>query len=252
MFKLEDVMQLKPGEVVRLVTKRHVATILPKLLLSFILIVVPFFFVFALFQTGPTGASVFIASVGVGIYLACRTLILWDGDTVVISNQRFVAVVQTGLFSRTVTEIHFSDHPESSWKMSGLLGRLLQIGDVTVTAPGGRQIVASRIAHPQYVQTLLKDAMAVPPPAPPSIERHAEQPVKLVPSVSVQTEPAQTERIAHLQRQLSLLDDASLQRVEQALKVDQIPVSTPPSAGDTIPVRHIAADDPKGMKPMYE
>jgi hypothetical protein len=159
MFKLDSVIQLKPDERIRLVTKRHAVTILPRLVLSFLLIVVPFFFLFPMFRSGPLGIAAFVILVAAGIFIAWRTFLMWDGEALIVSNARIVKVTQAGFFSRTVTEAGLDRLSDISWKRHGLLGTLFNFGDLAINTSSQQKITASKMPSPREIHGLLVEVL---------------------------------------------------------------------------------------------
>jgi len=159
MFKLENVIQLKPEERIRLITKRHAATIFPRLVLALLLIVTPFFFLFPLLKTGPTGIVVFSVCVGVGVLVAWRTFVMWDGEALIVSNQRIVKVTQSGFFSRTVTEASLDRLADISWRKRGLMGTVFNFGDLTINTTGQQRIAATHMPSPREIHALLVEVL---------------------------------------------------------------------------------------------
>ena len=74
MIRLEEVIQLKEGEEVKALMRRHVVTLLPQLVAASVLIVAPFFFLFPLFTSGPAGIVLFGVLVLVGVLVAVSFL----------------------------------------------------------------------------------------------------------------------------------------------------------------------------------
>ncbi len=97
-------MQLEEGERLRAVIRCHAASAIPGLAGAALLIALPFFFLFPLIKLGFIGAALISISLGGGLYLALKTLMLWDANALVVSDRRVVCVRQHGLWSRAVTE----------------------------------------------------------------------------------------------------------------------------------------------------
>lgn len=104
MLQARDVMQLEDGERLRAVIRCHAAFVIPGLIGAALLIALPFFFLFPLIKLGFIGATLISVSLGGGLYLALKTLMLWDANALVVSDRRVVCVRQSGLWSRAVTE----------------------------------------------------------------------------------------------------------------------------------------------------
>lgn len=201
MFHLEDVVQLKDAEDVRLVVRRHAVTMASGLLGSLALIVIPFFLLFPLFSFGIIGIILFALAVGSGIVIALRTLILWDADVFVVTTFRLVDVDQRGVFSRFVTEALLTAVQEVSWKRRGFIDTLFRVGTLTIQAQGiSAPMVVSRVGRPEKIHELVNDL------------RHATTPKR------VDLSPERRERLRKLTDLLEPLSDASLDRVEQTIR----------------------------------
>jgi len=160
MFRLEEVLQLKDGEEIRMVVKRHAVTLIPKLLGALLLLAGPFFFLFPLFRTGPTGMVVFAVMVGTGTFIAWRSFVMWDGDVFIVSTHRIVKVLQTGIFSRVVTEAGVENIRDVAWMKKGIFGVVWNYGSVLMNIIGIPQpIIASFVPQPKQVHALVTDMM---------------------------------------------------------------------------------------------
>ena len=170
MFHVEDVVQLKDDEEVRRIVRRHPVSVAPGLLLSLVLIVLPFFLMFPLFGWGMYGAVLFVAAVVFGIGVALRTLLLWDSDVLVITSSRLVDVDQRGLFSRVVSEAPLECIQDVSWAKRGVWQTLFRMGSIRVqTAGNTANLEMDQIAKPDRVAELvneLRRETVAPPPAP--------------------------------------------------------------------------------------
>lgn len=158
MFHLEDVLQLKDGEQVKSVMRRHVVTLAPPLFLSLVLIVTPFFLLFPLFGWGIPGVALFFTAVVLGIVIAIRALVLWDADVIIVTNLRLIDVDQRGLLTRTVSEAALSAIQDVSWKRRGLFETMFRIGSVVVqTAGSATTIEARKIPRPEQTYELINE-----------------------------------------------------------------------------------------------
>jgi len=158
MFHIEDVLQLKDREEVRHVTRRHVLTMFPPLVLALVLIVAPFFLMFPLFAWGFIGVAMFFVAVLIGIGVALRTLLLWDADILIVTNLRLVDVDQRGIFSRSVSEAPLDAIQDVSWSRNGIIQTVFRMGGLKVqTAGATANIEAKDIPHAEAVHELIND-----------------------------------------------------------------------------------------------
>lgn len=212
MFHIEDVLQLKDREDVRHITRRHVLTMFPGLVLALILIVIPFFLMFPLFTWGIPGVILFFAAVLIGIVVAVRTLLLWDADILIVTTFRLVDVDQRGIFTRIVSEAPLDAVQDVSWSRSGILQTLFRMGSLKVqTAGATANIEAKSIPHPDAVHELINDLRHL---SPGKKAEGAASPV--VPSAA--TPAVKGEKLKTICAMLEKYSEEELARIETILK----------------------------------
>lgn len=201
MFHLDDVLQLKEGENVIRLIRRHPITLVPSLSLAILLIVLPFFLLFPLFGLGILGVIMFGAAVLIGIGVAARAFLLWDSDVLVMTTHRLVDVDQKGLFTRNVTEAQHTNIQDVSWSKKGIWQTMLGIGSLNIqTAGASLNIEASQVAHPQQLAEYLNDI------------RHQTAPKKTI------VDPEKYEKLKTIQAMLQGFSLDELERIETILK----------------------------------
>ncbi|MDQ7814994.1 MAG: PH domain-containing protein [Patescibacteria group bacterium] len=158
MFHIEDVLQLKDGEKVSFIVRRHAITLAPGLFLALVLIVLPFFLMFPMFSWGVFGLALFVISVVIGIAIAIRTLLIWDADVLVLTNIRLVDVDQKGIFTRLVTEALLEKIQDVSWSKVGIIESIFRVGTVKVqTAGASAMIEAHKVSKPEMLHQMIND-----------------------------------------------------------------------------------------------
>lgn len=158
MFRVHDVIQLKPDEEVRAIFRRHGVTLWLPLLLASALLVLPFFFLFAFTKAGAAGMAAFGVSVIAGLLVALRAFHVWDGDVLVVTSLRVVDVDQRGIWHRVVSEAPMHGVEDVRWERRGPSDALFRLGTVRIRTSGlASEIAAPKIAHPEIVQTLIHD-----------------------------------------------------------------------------------------------
>ena len=234
MPKLEDVIQLKNDEEVRAITRRHGITIFPPLVLALVLIVVPFFFLFPLFSTGPAGIVAFLAVVCAGLVIAVRSFIMWDGDIIIMTNQRIVDVDQKGVFARTVNEITLENIQDFSWSKDTILDQMLNMGHFKARSASGSLTIEGRfIPHPQQLQNLAQN-----------LQNEAVSTSSARASASRATAHKSPERSSLLKEvvtRMETLDDRSLRNLAHTLKTADREIAIQKLFGD-------GAEEKKGLK----
>jgi len=207
MFRLESVVQLKDDEAVRAVVRRHLATLLPQLLLAMLFIVVPFFFLFPLFSWGIPGVILFGIVFSVGAVIAARGLYLWDADVLILTTERAIDVDQKGLLSRRVSEAPLALIQDVSWKREGVWQTVFRMGGVSIqTAGATTTIQADAIPRPEQVHELINDL------------RHDARPA----ANGAEVPADRRGRIRHIIQLLDQVDDATVAQIEaQLVKSDR-------------------------------
>jgi len=201
MFKLEDVLQIKDSEDVKEIVRRHWTTLIPPLLLAFILIVIPFFLMFPLFAWGILGVGLFLAAVLIGIVVAIRSFILWDADVLIITSLRLVDVDQRGVFTRIVSEAPLASIQDVSWKRHGMLETLFHTGTIKIQTAGGQAVIEARkISGPERLAEMVNDL------------RHKTVPKK------TDIDPERHEKLKRISALLESFSPEELTRIEAILK----------------------------------
>jgi len=201
MFHIEDVLQLKDGEKVSFIVRRHPITLGPGLLLALILIVLPFFLMFPMFSWGVFGLVLFVVSVVIGIAIAIRTLLVWDSDVMILTNIRLVDVDQKGIFTRLVTEALLDKIQDVSWSKVGIIESIFRVGTVKVqTAGTSATIEAHKVSKPEMLHQMINDLKQ-----------------DVAPSASGKA-PDQGDKLKSISKMLEGYSSEELQRIETILK----------------------------------
>jgi hypothetical protein len=137
MFHLSDVMKVQAGEKVLGVFRAHTIALIVRLLGFAVLMILPCFFIFPLFQVGVVGILIFCAPVLAGVLGAWRSVRLWDATALILTDRRLVHVQQRGMWDRHVSEVAFSHVGDVQWEKRGLWHSLWGIGALRIRTNGG-------------------------------------------------------------------------------------------------------------------
>lgn len=122
-------------------------------LLSFVLIIAPFFFMFWLFARGRWGVIVFAATLVLGIYLLFRTIFLNYYNALIITSERLFKLTQLGAWHKQVSEVSFDDISQVSAEVRGLRQSIFKYGSLKVESEGGLPALEARgLRHPFEIQ----------------------------------------------------------------------------------------------------
>jgi len=159
--KIEDVIQLKDGEEVLSIVHEDIFPHVPKFILLFLWVVVPFFFLFPLFRLGAIGVLIFFVLLVAALAVSYRTYVMWSHTLMVVTDRRVIDIEQRGLFERAVTEAPFTRIEEVTYRIKGIIPTILRYGELRVKVAGSAaDIDFRRVRGPGKIQDLINDLCA--------------------------------------------------------------------------------------------
>lgn len=146
---------LKDGEVVVDTIRGHwlgqVKRVAP-LLLALAIIIAGWHF----FLASKAAFIALVILIVVMIAYAGAMLLLYFGDSLVITNQRLIDYDQPSLFKREVSEIELASIQDVTYAINGFWQTLLNVGTINVDTSSKSTVVEIRnIAHPAEIQSLI-------------------------------------------------------------------------------------------------
>lgn len=150
---------LRDGEQIIEVIRKHWITNLFKYIIITLLILVPFFFMVPLFSLGLFGQIIFALLLAIGVFWLLKVISLNYFNCLCITTQRVIDFSQKENFERRVKEIDFVDIIEVSHKVKGLQN-LNKTGTVfikTKASHGKNALIMRNISNPQKLQDLILD-----------------------------------------------------------------------------------------------
>ncbi|MBM3204718.1 PH domain-containing protein [Candidatus Uhrbacteria bacterium] len=158
MIKLENIFECKPNEQVYQVVRRHSAVLIAKLICAGVLLVIPFFFLFFLTQWKTAGLIIFAVIEAIGLVLAIRAFIAWDGTVLILTTHRVCQVHQQGLWKRRVVDTPFVFIDGVRSERAGLGDALFGTGTLHIQTTGsGVPVIANWMATPEKLQSTIHD-----------------------------------------------------------------------------------------------
>lgn len=146
-------IKLKEGEKVVNIVKRYGLTFFWHWIIIFALFVVPFFFMFWLFNHSWWGQALFIIPVALGILILVRTLFIWKKNIFIITTHRVVDIDQRGFFDKVVSDVPYDQIEDVSGRIRGFWGTIFRYGNLQIqTGHSKVLIVVERIKQPVYLQ----------------------------------------------------------------------------------------------------
>lgn len=158
MFRITDVLVLRDGEKIHAVLRQHGWTLFSRLLLAGLLIVSPFFFLFALTSWGRAGLAVFAVAVAIGLLIALRAMLIWDADVLIVTSNRLVDVDQRGVFMRAVSETPLAMVHDVRWERQGFGQNVLRLGTLRIRMNGpSNEWLIPNVSRPAAMQALIHE-----------------------------------------------------------------------------------------------
>lgn len=159
-------MTLRENEKLVGVIRRHRSSLGGVLSLSAGLILL-FLFVLYYLQFNFFGYAWQIFSVAVLVLalVVLYKLYVWRNDVLYITSQRVLRNEQTGLFSKTVTEILYQDIHEIIFNKKGFASVVNNYGNLVIRTPSDSEIVFEKIPDPERVVEIInKTRLSSKPP----------------------------------------------------------------------------------------
>lgn len=154
-------IQLKPDERVIAVYRHYGWTYAGSIMLSFILILLPFFLLTPLVARGVVGTIIFIVLVAIALWYGLRQALLWYFNVFVVTDWRVVDIEQRGYFDRVVSEVIYSHMQDVSYHIKGMVPTLLHYGTVIVKTVGNSaDLELPRLKNPEQLVELLNELRA--------------------------------------------------------------------------------------------
>lgn len=139
------------------VRRYFIVFILP-VLISALLIIAPFFFLYPLINWSSWGLLIFFGILGIGLILAFRVFIVYSFNIFIITNQRIIDIDQHGFFSRTVSETIYEKIQDVSFKIKGIMRTIFHYGDIIIQTAGSQaNIELHGVKDPAKVQQAIID-----------------------------------------------------------------------------------------------
>lgn len=185
------------------IVRRHALTLAGPLFLAMLLLVLPFFFLFKLFSLGVLGIVAFGGVFACGVFIAFRSLFMWDSDVLILTSLRIVDVDQKGLFSRQVSEAALTAVQDVSWSRKGILQTIFRMGRIKIqTAGATATIEADAIPKPEAMHEAINSAREEAPKVNASDAPQQKDRRSRIRHIAVLLEQADDERVAEIENLL--------------------------------------------------
>ena len=122
-------------------------------ILSIVLIILPFFFLYPLFSYRIWGILAFLLLITAGIVIGIRAFFLYNNNIFIVTDKRILGCNQQGIFHKSVKETDFDNIAEISYNKKGLFATMFDYGDIKIkTKNEGINYRIRRVKHPDKVR----------------------------------------------------------------------------------------------------
>ncbi len=150
--------QLKTGEAIVQIVRRHPATMIPAVGGGGLVAVIDFFLLAWWFRHHGWGALGFIAMLVISAWLVIRGIYLWRHNAMAVTNQRVIDIDQRGFFERHVAEATYDKIQDVRYTIRGLWPTIFRFGQIEMqTAGNSTNLEMDAISKPMEFQQLVTD-----------------------------------------------------------------------------------------------
>lgn len=147
---------LKDGESLVRVVRRDFLASGGTFILAGACILLDFFFLSWLIQHRPWGTWVFVIVLVIGILIGIRATVEWQLNTLLITNERVIHILQRGFFTRTVSEARHETVTDVRFRVHGVVQTIFGLGAIEVqTAGEGENLRLEGVRRPADIQALI-------------------------------------------------------------------------------------------------
>lgn len=164
----DSYMTLNPGEEVLHVYHRHIISYVPIIIATTLVLIVSFFA--ESWLTANTASFSSIVSAAslttlimvldfLMILVAIVAFFIFRQNRVVLTNQHFIQITQSGLFNRELSKFSLDEMEDARGTRKGILATLLGYGEILIETAGERENFLFRpVGNPLEVAEIINDA----------------------------------------------------------------------------------------------
>ena len=121
-------MDLQPHEKTIKTVYRSTVIYFWGIFLALILILAACIFIVPLFRLGLWGQIIFIVGLVIGIFIGLRTMIVGLGNRLIVTNQRLIFCVRSGLFKQNFLKVNYEQIKDVGLVVRGLVATIFRLG----------------------------------------------------------------------------------------------------------------------------
>lgn len=157
MFKNYFSQELKEGEKVVHVIKKHWITFSWSLFKVFIILLIPFLLIYFLFAT-MWGTIVFFVIIIIGLVYGVFEWVNWYFDSLIITNKRIIDIDQKSIFSRKVSEAYYDKIQDVTFETTGFFSTMFNYGKINIQTAGSKEVMQmDHVENPKKIQEMIME-----------------------------------------------------------------------------------------------
>lgn len=157
-MNIDKIINLKEQERIIRIIKRYGLTLFWSWLVVFVLLAVPFFFMFWLFQHDWWGISLFVLPILLSLLLLGKTIFVWQRNVLIITTHRLVDIDQKGFFHKEISRVSYDQVEDVSGSIKGFWGTIFRYGNIIIQTGNGKvEVIIDRIKQPVHVQEEIQE-----------------------------------------------------------------------------------------------
>lgn len=157
-MNIEKIITLKEQERIVRIIKRYGLTLFWNWFFVFVLLAVPFFFMFWLFRHDWWGITLFVLPIVLSFLLLFKTIFVWQRNILIITTHRIVDIDQKGFFHKEISKIAYDQVEDIFGSIKGFWGTIFRYGNVIIQTGNGKvEVIVDRVKQPVHVQEEIQD-----------------------------------------------------------------------------------------------
>ena len=157
-MNIEKIINLKEQERIVRIIKRYGLTLFWSWFFVFILLVVPFFFMFWLFRHDWWGITLFVVPIVLSFLLLFKTIFVWQRNILIITTHRLVDIDQKGFFHKEISRVAYDQVEDVAGSIKGFWGTIFRYGNVIIQTGNGKvEVIVDRIKQPVQIQDEIQE-----------------------------------------------------------------------------------------------
>lgn len=157
MRRAEQLIKLKPREVIVTIVREYLITRAIPLAIGSTVYLATLFFIYPLFNLGIGGVLTWLVVLTLTLGYLLRLLYLWYYEVLIVTDQRCIDIQRPGLFTRQVQEFPWSSVTDVVFSQRGIWAALFKYGTVTLVLESNQMVALQHVYQPDQLRDILAE-----------------------------------------------------------------------------------------------